>query len=46
MAKIAMSQSFRSLEAWTVVAAIYAALVLPMTYGLRALERSNWIKRQ
>ncbi len=46
VAKIAMSQSFRSLEAWTVVAAIYAALVLPLTYGLRALERSNWIKRQ
>ena len=29
----------RSLEAWTVVAAIYIVLVLPATYGARAVER-------
>jgi len=33
----------RSLEAWTIVAAIYVALVVPATYGARAVER--WARR-
>ncbi len=46
VAKVAMSQSFRSLEAWTEVALVYCALVLPLTYALRKLETSAWIRRQ
>jgi len=46
VARIAMSQTFRSLEAWTVVAVIYCVLVLPLTYGIRHLEQSAWIRRQ
>jgi polar amino acid transport system permease protein len=33
----------RSLEAWTVVAVIYVALVVPSTYAARAIER--WARR-
>jgi len=33
----------RSLEAWTIVAFIYAVLVIPSTYGARRLER--WARR-
>ena len=46
VAKVAMAQSFRSLEAWLVVAAAYIAIVLPFTYLLRSLEGSSWIKRK
>ena len=46
VAKVAMAQTFRSLEAWTAVALIYVILVLPMIWGLRALENSAWIRRQ
>lgn len=46
VAKVSMTQSYRSLEAWIFVAAIYVLLVLPATYGLRFLERSSWIARQ
>lgn len=46
VARIAMSQTFRSLEAWTVVALVYCVIVLPLAYGLRRLERSAWIRRQ
>jgi His/Glu/Gln/Arg/opine family amino acid ABC transporter permease subunit len=46
LAKIAMSQTFRSLESWTVVALTYVVVVLPCTFGLRLLERSHWIQRQ
>jgi polar amino acid transport system permease protein len=34
----------RSLEAWTVVACVYAVLVIPATYGARALER--WSRQE
>lgn len=46
VAKLSMSQNFRSLEAWLFVALLYAAIVLPCTLALRQLERSNWILRQ
>jgi len=46
VARVAMSQTFRSLEAWLVVAAIYVALVTPLTLLQRQIERSAWIRRQ
>lgn len=46
VAKVSMAQSYRSIEAWIVVAIVFVALVLPCTYGLRLLERSAWIQRQ
>ena len=46
VARVAMSQTFRSLEAWLVVAAIYVVLVTPLTFLQRRIERSAWIQRQ
>ncbi len=46
VARVAMSQTFRSLEAWVVVAAIYVAIVTPLTMLQRRIERSVWIRRQ
>jgi His/Glu/Gln/Arg/opine family amino acid ABC transporter permease subunit len=46
VARIAVSQNFRSLEAWVVVACIYVILVLPLTELGRYLERSQWLKRR
>jgi polar amino acid transport system permease protein len=42
VAKINITQNFRSFEAWLVVAAIYVVLVLPLTYFQRWLERSPY----
>jgi len=44
-AKVAMSQTFRSLEAWIVVACVYLALVLPASYLSRTIEQSQWLRR-
>jgi polar amino acid transport system permease protein len=46
VARQAISQRFRSLEAWTVVAAIYIVLVLPLSWIARRLENSKWLKRR
>lgn len=46
VARIATSQSFRSLEAWVLVALIYAVLILPITALTRCLEKSEWLKRR
>jgi polar amino acid transport system permease protein len=46
VARVAMSQTFRSLEAWIVVAAVYISLVTPLTLLQRRIERSAWIRRQ
>jgi polar amino acid transport system permease protein len=46
VARLAVSQTFRSLEAWVIVAAIYIALVLPLTVAARRLERSEWLLRR
>lgn len=43
IARVAMSQTFRSLEAWLIVAAIYIALVTPLTLIQRRVERSRWL---
>lgn len=46
VAKLSMAQTFRSLEAWSFVALVYVVIVLPCTFLLRRVERSNWILRQ
>ena len=46
VARQAIAQRFRSLEAWTIVAAIYIVLVLPLTWAARRLEQSKWLKRR
>ena len=46
VAQTAVGQTFRSLEAWIIVAAIYIILVLPMTFAASRVERSNWMKRR
>lgn len=46
VARTSISQNFRSLEAWIVVAIIYIILVLPVTYLSRCLEKSVWLKRR
>ncbi len=46
VARLAVSQTFRSLEAWVIVAAIYIGLVLPLTIFARRLERSEWLLRR
>jgi len=45
-ARVAMGQTYRSLEAWLIVAAIYIVLVLPLAWAARQLERSEWLKRR
>jgi polar amino acid transport system permease protein len=46
VARVAMSQTFRSLEAWVIVALVYVVLVTPLTLLQRRIERSGWIRRQ
>jgi len=46
VARQAISQRFRSLEAWTIVALIYIVLVLPLSWAARRLENSKWLKRR
>ena len=46
VARVAIAQNFRSLEAWLLVALIYIALVLPLTWLSRKLETSEWLKRR
>jgi His/Glu/Gln/Arg/opine family amino acid ABC transporter permease subunit len=45
-ARTAISNNYRSLEAWIIVALIYIALVLPITFLSRKLEKSKWLKRR
>lgn len=40
------AQTFRSLEPWLVVAAIYIVIVVPLTVLARELEHSKWLKRR
>lgn len=44
VAKIAAAQSFRSLEAWLIVASIYSALILPLSWAHTRLKNSMWQK--
>jgi polar amino acid transport system permease protein len=46
VARVAMSQTYRSLEAWVVVAVVYVVLVTPLTLLQRRVERSAWLSRQ
>lgn len=45
-ARVAMGQTFRSLEAWVIVGAIYVIIVVPLAWGARVLERSEWMRRR
>ena len=46
VARVAVSQNFRSLEAWAVVAMIYVALIVPLTVAARSIEGGAWLKRR
>ena len=46
VARTAMIQRLRSVEAWLFVAAIYIALVIPLSLLTRRVERSRWIRRR
>jgi polar amino acid transport system permease protein len=46
VSRVISAQTFRSLEPWLLVAAIYVVLVVPLTVMLRELERSRWLKRR
>ena len=43
VAKVAVSQQFRSLEAWIAVGTIYIVIITPLTALLRRFENSPWI---
>ena len=45
-ARVAVSQTYRSTEAWIVVGLIYVFLVIPLAWAARRLERSDWLKRR
>lgn len=44
--RLSVSQNFRSLEAWIVVAMIYVVLIVPLTVLSRRLEKLSWLKRR
>jgi polar amino acid transport system permease protein len=46
VARVSIAQTFRSLEAWLVVGAIYILLVTPFTFAARLFEQSPWLKRR
>lgn len=46
VARTAMGQTFRSLEAWVIVALVYVAIVIPCTMLANRLEKSKWMQRR
>ena len=46
VARTAIAQRFRSMEAWVLVGFIYIALVLPLAWAARKIENSEWLKRR
>lgn len=46
VARIAVGQTFRSLEAWVVVAVVYITLVTPFVILGRRVEQSKWMQRR
>lgn len=46
VAKVAVGQQYRSLEAWVVVALVYVILVTPLTIAGRHFETTDWLKRR
>lgn len=46
VARVAIGQRARSLEAWLLVGAIYVVLVVPLAWAARRLERTSWARRR
>lgn len=46
VAKVAMGQTYRALEAWILVAIIYISIVVPFGLLARRIESSTWISRR
>jgi glutamine transport system permease protein len=46
VARIAIAQNFRSIEAWIIVGLIYVIVVTPITIAARSIERSRWVRRR
>jgi polar amino acid transport system permease protein len=46
VARIATSQTYRTLEAWLIVSAIYVAIILPLALLSRKIEGAKWLKRR
>ncbi|MBX2813686.1 MAG: ABC transporter permease subunit, partial [Myxococcales bacterium] len=46
VAKVAMGQTYRALEAWSIVGLIYIVMIVPLAWVSRKLESSTWIKRR
>lgn len=46
VARIAVGQTYRSLEAWILIAVVYVVLVTPCTLFARRIERSEWMARR
>jgi His/Glu/Gln/Arg/opine family amino acid ABC transporter permease subunit len=46
VARLATSQTYRSLEAWLIVTVIYVVLILPLGLLSRRIESSQWLKRR
>jgi ABC-type amino acid transport system permease subunit len=46
VARIAVGQTYRSLEAWILVACVYVVLVTPCTLLARRIESSDWMARR
>jgi His/Glu/Gln/Arg/opine family amino acid ABC transporter permease subunit len=44
--RIISAQTFRSIEPWLLVTAVYVLLVVPFTVMARELEQSKWLKRR
>lgn len=46
VARVAISQTYRSLEAWCIVGLVYIILVVPLGMYARKLEKSEWLIRR
>ena len=46
VARQVSAQAFRAFEPWLLVAVIYIAIIVPITFALRELERSDWLTRR
>lgn len=46
VSRVAISQTYRSAEAWVLVAIVYMVFVLPLGWCARAMERSEWLRRR
>ena len=46
VARLSVSQTYRTFEAWVLVAVVYVALVLPCTMLAAKIEKSQWLLRR